>query len=117
MLQEIYHEENIHFSVEQWIDQSVLSQCLSEQILCANDDPDLLPQYYHCKKNTFACCFFLVFLAVNLFLLCCFAIKILDFLPLRVLSENILFYSQRKSICLISLSLECARSCMNRERL
>ena len=58
LLQDIYHKENIRLSVEQWIDQSVISQCLSQQLSCADNDNDLLPQYYNSK-------FFL------LFILCC----------------------------------------------
>jgi hypothetical protein len=46
LLQEIYHKENIRLSVEQWIDQSVISQCLSPQLSCADNDQDLLQQYY-----------------------------------------------------------------------
>ncbi|CAF1400352.1 unnamed protein product, partial [Adineta steineri] len=46
LLQDIYHKENIRLSVEQWIDQSVISQCLSQQLSCADNDNDLLQQYY-----------------------------------------------------------------------
>lgn len=69
LLQEIYHKENIRFSVEQWIDQSVISQCLSEQIRCANVDPDLLCQYYHCKQIPLLllCSFILEFIYSLLF--------------------------------------------------
>ncbi|CAF0774810.1 unnamed protein product [Adineta ricciae] len=47
LLQDIYHKENIRLSVEQWIDQSVISQCLSQQLCCATNDNDLLPHYYY----------------------------------------------------------------------
>ncbi|CAF5051522.1 unnamed protein product, partial [Rotaria sp. Silwood1] len=47
LLQDIYHKENIRLSVEQWIDQSVISQCLSQQLSCAEHDNDLLEQYYY----------------------------------------------------------------------
>ncbi|CAF2050805.1 unnamed protein product [Rotaria magnacalcarata] len=47
LLQDIYHKENIRQSVEQWIDQSVISQCLSQQLSCAEHDHDLLEQYYY----------------------------------------------------------------------
>ena len=49
LLQDVFHLENIRVSVEQWIEQSVISQCLSQQISCAERDQDLLQQYYHCK--------------------------------------------------------------------
>ncbi|CAF0939960.1 unnamed protein product [Rotaria sordida] len=47
LLQDIYHKENIRQSVEQWIDQSVISQCLSQQLSCAEHDNDLFEQYYY----------------------------------------------------------------------
>ncbi|UJR31584.1 hypothetical protein I4U23_019071 [Adineta vaga] len=49
LLQDIYSKENIRLSVEQWIDQSVISQCLSQQLSCAINDNDLLPNYYYSK--------------------------------------------------------------------
>jgi hypothetical protein len=49
LLQDVYHKENIRLSVEQWIDQSVISQCLSQQLSSANNDNDLLQQYYSSK--------------------------------------------------------------------
>ena len=49
LLQDIYHKENIRLSVEQWIDQSVISQCLFQQLRCATNDNDLLPHYYYSK--------------------------------------------------------------------
>ena len=49
LLQEIYHKENLHFSVEQWIEQSVIKQCLSEQLSAIEKDEDLLEEYYSRK--------------------------------------------------------------------
>ncbi|CAF3721177.1 unnamed protein product [Rotaria sordida] len=49
LLQDIYHKENIRQSVEQWIDQSVISQCLSQQLSCAEHDNELFEQYYYRK--------------------------------------------------------------------
>jgi hypothetical protein len=58
LLQDIYHKENIRISVEQWIDQSVINQCLSDQLSSSEKDEDLLPQYYHGKSILMSCFFF-----------------------------------------------------------
>lgn len=47
LLQEIYYRENIRLSVEQWIDQSLIKQCLSNQLTEIEHDHDLLENYYH----------------------------------------------------------------------
>ncbi|UJR15102.1 hypothetical protein I4U23_002069 [Adineta vaga] len=46
LLQDIYHKENLRLTVEQWIDQSVITQCLSQQISYVENNMDLLEQYY-----------------------------------------------------------------------
>ncbi len=50
LLQDIYHKENLRLTVEQWIDQSVITQCLSQQLFCIENDLDLLEYYYYSKK-------------------------------------------------------------------
>jgi hypothetical protein len=50
LLQDVYHKENILTSVEQWIDQSIITQCLSHQLSFTENDSDLLQQYYYSKK-------------------------------------------------------------------
>ncbi|CAF1127809.1 unnamed protein product [Adineta steineri] len=47
LLQDIFHKENLRLTVEQWIDQSVITQCLSQQLSCIENDMDLLEQYYY----------------------------------------------------------------------
>jgi len=78
-------------SVEQWIDQSVLSQCLSQQILCFTNNNDLLEQYYTRK-------FFLVYIEY------CYNIRIysllLDFFSYfsNKKQTNINFKNKKKSV-------------------
>ena len=63
LLQDIYHKENIRTSVEQWIDQSMITQCLSRQLFCIENDIDLLENYYYSKKFLFKIFLFLLFSA------------------------------------------------------
>ncbi|CAF0754278.1 unnamed protein product [Didymodactylos carnosus] len=46
LLQDVYNKDNIRLSVETWIDQSVISQCLSIQLSNLEHHPDLIQQYY-----------------------------------------------------------------------
>ncbi len=85
LLQDVYHKEDIHLSVEQWIDQSVISQCLSQQLSCADYNQDLLQQYYHCKN-----CFLFW-----LFILCCFEINISPRRRFSKQKKNIYIYMYR----------------------
>ncbi|CAF5047964.1 unnamed protein product, partial [Rotaria sp. Silwood1] len=50
LLQDIYHKENLLISVEQWIDQSLITQCLFQQLSYIENDIDILEQYYY-KDN------------------------------------------------------------------
>jgi len=52
LLQDIYQEGHFYSTIQQWIDQSVLTQCLAEQILSLETNDDLLDNYYHSKTNT-----------------------------------------------------------------
>jgi hypothetical protein len=63
LLQDIYHKENLRLTVEQWIDQSVITQCLSKQLSCIENDLDLLEYYYYSKKLIEILFFFLLFSA------------------------------------------------------
>ncbi|CAF3880229.1 unnamed protein product [Rotaria sp. Silwood1] len=47
LLQDIYHKENLLISVEQWIDQSLITQCLFQQLSYIENDIDILEQYYY----------------------------------------------------------------------
>ncbi|CAF1028864.1 unnamed protein product [Rotaria sordida] len=47
LLQDIYHKENLLISIEQWIDQSLITQCLSQQLSYIENDIDILEQYYY----------------------------------------------------------------------
>ncbi|CAF0989304.1 unnamed protein product [Rotaria sordida] len=50
LLQDIYHKENLLISIEQWIDQSLITQCLSQQLSYIENDIDILEQYYYSKN-------------------------------------------------------------------
>jgi hypothetical protein len=50
LLQDIYHKDNLRLTVEQWIDQSVITQCLFQQLTSVESDVDLL-EYYYDSKN------------------------------------------------------------------
>ncbi|CAM4799964.1 unnamed protein product [Rotaria magnacalcarata] len=47
LLQDVYHKENLRISIEQWIDQSLLTECLSQQLSFIENDIDILEQYYY----------------------------------------------------------------------
>lgn len=47
LLQDIYQDDNFHLTIQQWIDQSVITQCLAEQISSLENNDDLLENYYH----------------------------------------------------------------------
>ncbi|CAF3310554.1 unnamed protein product, partial [Rotaria sp. Silwood2] len=47
LLQDVYHKENLLTSVEQWIDQSLITECLSQQLSFIENDIDILEQYYY----------------------------------------------------------------------
>ena len=51
LLQDIYHKENLRLTVEQWIEQSVITQCLSQQMSCIENDMEMLDQYYYSKNR------------------------------------------------------------------
>ncbi|CAF1369088.1 unnamed protein product [Adineta ricciae] len=51
LLQDIYHKENLRLTVEQWIEQSVITQCLSQQMSCIEKDMKMLDQYYYSKNR------------------------------------------------------------------
>jgi len=50
LLQDIYHKDNLRLTVEQWIDQSVIGQCLFQQLSCIENNIDLLDRYYNSKN-------------------------------------------------------------------
>ncbi len=66
MLQDVYHKDNLRLTVEQWIDQSVIAQCLSQQLSCIENNIDLLDRYYN-SKNFIEKKNFLFFLLLLLF--------------------------------------------------
>ncbi|CAF4637875.1 unnamed protein product [Rotaria socialis] len=49
LLQDVYHKENLRISIEQWVDQSLLTECLSQQLSFIENDIDILEQYYYCN--------------------------------------------------------------------
>ncbi len=50
MLQDVYHKDNLRLTVEQWIDQSIITQCLSQQLSYIENDMDLLEYSYNSKN-------------------------------------------------------------------
>ncbi len=63
LLQDVYHKENLRTSVEQWIDQAVITQCLSQQLSYIENDIDLLEHYYYSKNLSQISLFSLLFSA------------------------------------------------------
>ena len=49
LFQEIYHADDLPLTIAQWIDQSILNQCLAEQLINMTNQIDLLEQYYQSK--------------------------------------------------------------------
>jgi len=67
LLQDVYHKDNLRLTVEQWIDQSIITQCLSQQLSYIENDMDLLEYSYNSKnfiqkKNDF---FFLLLFSAD----------------------------------------------------
>jgi hypothetical protein len=50
LLQDVYHKDNLRLTVEQWIDQSIITQCLSQQLSYIENDMDLLEYSYNSKN-------------------------------------------------------------------
>lgn len=48
-LRDIYHPDDLPFTLEQWIEQSIVNQCLAEQLLNLTNQFDLLEEYYQSK--------------------------------------------------------------------
>ena len=65
LLQDVYHQEDHQLSVEQWIDQSMISECLFQQLSNIEQNIEMLELYYDSKNLFLIFFFFFIFIILR----------------------------------------------------